>query len=303
MTITNLDGELIDDNVLTGCQGNQLILQPATDLSLLAGDTLIVTLSNVEDRFENRSISLGWDFVVGATYTAGENDDLDGDGVNDTGDHCALTATPNQRDRDEDSIGDLCDDDLDGDGIPNLEDNCPYINNPDQENVCASDDQDGDGIPNPEDNCPETSNAAQEDLDGDGIGDGCDDDIDGDGYLNTFDNCPLVQNIEQADSNGDGQGDACSPNAVGDPARKAFALNVSPNPTRHQLNIEMPGTSLQTQVSLYDLTGKKVSEWRVSANALEWVVLELPAGLAAGMYFVRANVGSVPYLAKVVVER
>ncbi|GGD40832.1 invasin domain 3-containing protein [Muriicola marianensis] len=50
-------------------------------------------------------------------------------------------------------------------------------------------DSDGDGIPDSDDNCPDSFNPAQEDLDGDGLGDGCDPDMDGDGVLNTEDEC------------------------------------------------------------------------------------------------------------------
>lgn len=66
--------------------------------------------------------------------------DKDQDGVPDVEDSCPEVANPQQRDLDQDGLGDVCDEDLDGDGVANGVDNCPEIANVDQE------DPDGDGL-------------------------------------------------------------------------------------------------------------------------------------------------------------
>ncbi|MCA9546715.1 MAG: thrombospondin type 3 repeat-containing protein, partial [Myxococcales bacterium] len=95
-----------------------------------------------------------------------------------------------QRDGDDDGIGDACD-------------NCPQDANNDQADMngdgvgdaCEESDRDGDGVPDGVDNCPNQPNR-QTDGDDDGIGDACD-------------NCPGTPNNDQADSDRDGIGDAC----------------------------------------------------------------------------------------------
>jgi hypothetical protein len=73
------------------------------------------------------------------------NVDTDGDSIGDSHDNCPGLANTNQRDTDQDRIGDLCDHDIDNDAILNAADNCPA-----------------------------RANSNQGDVDGDGIGDGCD---------------------------------------------------------------------------------------------------------------------------------
>lgn len=51
--------------------------------------------------------------------------DRDGDAISDVSDNCPLVFNPNQRDLDEDGLGDACDPDRDGDRIPDTADNCP----------------------------------------------------------------------------------------------------------------------------------------------------------------------------------
>ncbi len=80
-------------------------------------------------------------------------------------------------------------------------------------------DVDGDGIGNGCDNCPALANATQIDSDSDTRGNDCDNcptqsnanqlDGDSDGPGDACDNCPALANADQADSDSDGVGDAC----------------------------------------------------------------------------------------------
>jgi hypothetical protein len=66
--------------------------------------------------------------------------DSDNDGVDDARDNCPTVANPDQKDTDNDGIGDACDKDIDNDGVLNGQDNCPTVANRDQA------DDDGDGV-------------------------------------------------------------------------------------------------------------------------------------------------------------
>lgn len=80
--------------------------------------------------------------------SGGDPDDPDGDDVKKD-DNCPGDYNPDQKDTDEDGIGNICDGDIDGDDIPNTEDNCD-----------------------------ENPNKSQEDKDEDGKGAACDNDCD-----------------------------------------------------------------------------------------------------------------------------
>ncbi|MEM3373877.1 MAG: thrombospondin type 3 repeat-containing protein [Candidatus Woesearchaeota archaeon] len=171
------------------------------------------------------------------------NVDADSDGIFDIFDNCPLIKNEDQKDRDKDGIGDVCDD-SDKDGKVDSEDKCPNLFD-----ISDGEDTDNDGIADVCDNCVNFENNVQQDLDMDGVGDACDSDIDGDGIpeigfdsfckdsiTNCKDNCKYVPNgkimgtclnkpniicnantdcsdgvceINQKDSDGDGVGDVC----------------------------------------------------------------------------------------------
>jgi hypothetical protein len=140
----------------------------------------------------------------------------------DVCDNCKSEWNPDQKDSDNDGIGDVCDPDIDGDGCLNSVDLNPSLYSPDSDN---------DGVHNDCDNCLTDYNPDQADADSDTRGNVCDNcwstynkyqaDTDGDckyytkPYTNDphcgdpCDNCPQNDNQDQKDRDNDHVGDAC----------------------------------------------------------------------------------------------
>ena len=116
-------------------------------------------------------------YAYAATAYAGvsSQDDLDGDGIDNSVDNCPSIFNPIrpvdegvQGDHDSDGVGDVCDP-------------CPLDANTEECTVPNLNDKDNDGYDNSVDNCPQDYNPDQEDADDDGQGDLCD-------------NCPYAPN-------------------------------------------------------------------------------------------------------------
>jgi hypothetical protein len=80
--------------------------------------------------------------VLGDTDQKGTDQmDTDKDGVIDSKDNCSQISNPDQKDTNNNGVGDVCESgDIDHDGIVDLKDNCKWVANPDQK------DEDNNGV-------------------------------------------------------------------------------------------------------------------------------------------------------------
>ena len=139
-----------------------------------------------------------------------KNTDSDKDSIKDLYDNCKNISNRDQKDINQNWVGDACEFDSDRDSVPDEIDNCRGVSNPWQE------DDDKDGIWNSCDNC-ELYNPSQIDEDGNKIWDTCDqqktflenNDEDWDKILNSQDNCRTIANPDQADDDNDRIGNSC----------------------------------------------------------------------------------------------
>lgn len=180
--------------------------------TVVEGCDLVTSISEVDVNGSDRpvnDITVEQARVVGAPVV-----DDDDDAVNDDVDNCPNISNQEQTDMDGDGAGDACDEDLDGDGTNNTDDAFPYdaneLGDHDGDGIGneADADDDNDGMNDTDDAFPLDQNETT-DTDMDGIGNNADADDDGDGVADETDNCPYVANADQADADNDGEGTAC----------------------------------------------------------------------------------------------
>ena len=180
--------------------------------TVVEGCDVVTAISEVETGANDRpDIEI---MIVHASAVEAPVVDQDGDTVDDEYDNCPNISNEDQTDMDGDGAGDACDEDLDGDGTNNTNDAFPYDANETGDNDSdgigneADADDDNDGMNDTDDAFPLDQNETT-DTDMDGIGNNADADDDGDGVADETDNCPYVANTDQADADNDGEGTAC----------------------------------------------------------------------------------------------
>jgi hypothetical protein len=165
------------DGFGSGFDGGMTIVDDFLDLNTITTNVTGSIGQQVTYTFGNgQQLTL----TVAASDTALDNTivtDTDNDGFADPSDNCPNDSNADQKDTDNDDLGDVCDNDDDDDGFNDGVDNCPLISND------------------------------QLDTDGDTDGNACDDDDDNDGLTDieetgTYNTDPLL-----ADTDGDGDSD------------------------------------------------------------------------------------------------
>ena len=189
------------------------------------------------------------------------SDDYDNDSVINQLDNCVTIKNENQRDTDQDGIGDICD------------------------LTPAGPDTDSDGRPDILDNCVNESNSDQLDSDEDEIGNACDTtpygpDSDGDGTPDLIDNCPSIENTTQQDIDQDAVGDLCDSSPIGNDSEAPVATILFPPEFSISKNatVTIRGTANDsTRIEEVSVNGIAATS---TDNYANWVVeLELEQGL------------------------
>ena len=156
------------------------------------------------------------------------------------------------------NINDIIED-TDGDGITDDKDNCP--NTPTGENVDANGcsdsqkDSDNDGITDDKDNCPNTPTGENVDANG------CSDsqkDSDNDGITDDLDICPDTPSGVSVDKDG-----CALPLFI---ESKTFISKIYPNPSNHELTIELIDNSKIDKLEFIDTSGKIIIPNKVEKN-------------------------------------
>lgn len=195
---------------------------------------------------------------VGPVMGLYDGPDLDG-----SEDNCPSVSNSQQRDLDEDGLGDTCDLDRDGDGVLDAMDNCVETANASQLDLdedgtgsACDEDLDGDSRANFQDNCPFIPNEDQLDTDRDDEGDACDDDDDNDTIPDEEDICPLVASNNSADLDGDLRPDICDDDIDGDAVLNADDnCPTTPNPTQGDENGDGLGNACEVTNTVLEQIG------------------------------------------------
>ena len=159
--------------------------------------------------------------------------DSDNDGLVDFEDNCPLNSNVDQKDFDNDGIGDLCDGDIDGDGIANEVDLCkntPLGLSVDIKGCALSEkDSDNDGITDDKDLCPNSLAGANIDKNG----------------------CPIITSILE----------------------EPRQIALFPNPFTKNIKIEFPPEfGNHVSIEIFDLNSKLVFNTTIVKNQ-DWINL------------------------------